>query len=254
MGMAMAKGLFIGNWIKIDPSTIPGMSPKATITPPSLDKISTIIEKYNTLKLTKDLGYADGRYHYQLETDDVAMQAMMQELSTAMGNTGAMVGAPIAHFTGTMEVEKANKLHTKIMGNTTVKKEDGTSETLISTVDIDTGKFILSFSDAEGEFSINLNTNGPNALTGPIKFTNNKTKESFETTLTLSKNGDVTEWKLEGKDMPMEEGKVSFGISGTFQKIVDQAVQVEMPTTFKTIQEIIGGMMGGGIPPSSRGT
>ena len=193
----MAKGLFIGNWIKIDPSTIPGMSPKATITPPSIAKMSAIIEKYNTIKLTKDLGYSDGRYHYQVETDDAAMQAMTQELSIAMGNSGAVIGAPTAHFSGTMEVEKANKLHTKIVGNTTVKKDDGTSETLVSTVDIDTGKFILSFSDAEGEFSINLSSSGLNSLSGPIKFINNKSKESFEATLTLAKNGDTTEWKLE---------------------------------------------------------
>ena len=144
MALTMAKGMLVGNWIKLD-ATTPGMTQEVM----TAEKLRKIMENANVLKMTKDLGYSDGRYHYEVVSDDAAFLALMKELNPNIESlTESGAKAPVS-VVGTLEIEKSNKLHAKFSGTITPTEETGKSEALRLEFDLDTGKLVVNASTKE---------------------------------------------------------------------------------------------------------
>ncbi|MFZ4461121.1 MAG: hypothetical protein ACOYN2_00840 [Patescibacteria group bacterium] len=212
--------------------------------------IKAAFENHPVLAMTKDLGYNEGKYNYEVSLDNTQALALTEELHKILTGTGLTTEALTAtkkdlentKLTGTLSVDNNNRAYGSFQGNITVTSSASGSTTPPEVVAISYNNSAdnFNFEASAGGEKITLavtkeltKANGTLSYTDAqkkptvIKFTIEKTLSGYS----FNASGDI--------DLPTGE-QMNLKTNGNLTTQKDASIKIEAPKETTDMNQIIG--------------
>lgn len=212
--------------------------------------IKAAFENHPVLAMTKDLGYKDGKYNYEVALDNTQMLALTEELNKILSGTGLTAEMltntkkelEMTTLTGTLSIDDSNRAYGTFQANITIAHAPSgitnTPETIAISYSNSADNFNLEASASNEKITLAVTkeltkANGILTYTDAkqkptaIKFTIEKTLSGYS----FNASGDL--------DLPTGE-QMNLKTNGNLTTQKDASIKIEAPKEATDMNQVIG--------------